>query len=379
MRRATFKSQRRVSFQFNLLRNGAFYARLRALEDTAPHVRMQDDAQIKMSFSGTFSPAATDVNGRPMAINWLTDEIQPVMIVNGLPYPLGVFIPTTQSLSVDSGSRVNIQAYDRCQRVLDTNSAAPVYWPRGTLYLDAVEQLLSASGINTVFTTPNSAVFAEPREDWDAGTPYLSIVNDLLAEINYRPLFFDENGAAVLEPASIPDAAQIRHTLDDADPETMVVLPITRTNDTFSAPNKFIVFCANPEKSENMVAVAVNDNPQSPISTVRRGREIVSVSTVDNIASQAELQAYAERLRNDSLLTGETVTVSTGLLPGWSVGDAVAMHQRPRAWVEYTKRGKRLVTDPGFNAIGVSRSYDMELIPGGKMTHTIERVVYNLE
>ena len=378
MRRA-FKSSRRVSFQYNLLRNGAFYARLRALEDAAPHVRMQDDAQIKLSFSATFSPVAADVDGRPMEINWLTDEIQPVMIVDGLPYPLGVFIPTTQSLSVETGSRVSIQAFDRCQRVLDTNSATPVYWPRDTFYLDAVEQLLSAAGINTVFTTPNPAAFTEPREDWPAGTPYLTIVNDLLAEINYKTLFFDENGAAVLEPAAIPEAAQIRHTLDDADPETMVVLPITRTNDTFSAPNKFIVFCANPDKSENMVAVAVNDNPQSPISTVRRGREIVSVSTVDNIASQAELQAYAERLRNDSLLTGETVTVSTGLIPGWQVGDAVAMHQRPRAWVERTKRGKRLVTDPGFNAIGVSRSFDMELVPGGKMRHTIERVVYNLE
>lgn len=378
MRRA-FKPSRRVSFQYNLLRNGAFYARLRALEDAAPHIRMQDDAQIKMSFSGTFSPIATDVDGRPMEINWLTDEIQPVMIVNGLPYPLGVFIPTTQSLSFDTGSRVSIQAYDRAQRVLDTNSATPVYWPRNTLYLDAVEQLLSAADINTVFTTPNDAAFTEPREDWPAGTPYLTIVNDLLAEINYKTLFFDENGAAVLEPAAIPEAAQIRHTLDDADPETMVVLPITRTNDTFSAPNKFVVFCANPDKDENMVAVAVNDNPQSPISTVRRGREIVSVSTVDNIASQEELQAYAERLRNDSLLTGETVTVSTGLMPGWQVGDAVAMHQRPRAWIERTKFGKRLVTDPGFNAIGVSRSFDMELIPGGKMRHVVERVVYNLE
>ena len=379
MRRATFKSLRQVSFRYNLLRAGAFYARLRAVEDTAPHVRMQDDAQIKMSFSGTFSPVAADVDGRPMEINWLTDEIQPVMVVNGLPYPLGVFIPTTQSVSAETVSRVSIQAYDRCQRVLDTNSALPVYWPRGTLYLDAVEQLLSAAGITTVFTTPNEAAFAEPREDWPAGTPYLTIVNDLLAEINYKTLFFDANGAAVLEPASIPEASQIRHTLDDADPETLVVLPITRTNDVFSAPNKFIVFCANPDKSENMIAVAVNDNPQSPISTVRRGREIVRVSTVDNIASQAELQAYAERLRNDSLLTGETVSVSTGLIPGWEVGDAVALHQRPRAWIEHTKRGKRLVTDPGFNAIGVSRSYDMELRPGGKMRHTIERVVYNLE
>lgn len=379
MRRAAFKSQRRVSFQFNLLRKGAFCARLRTLEDTAPHLRMQDDAQIKMSFSGTFSPVAADVDGRPMEINWLSDEIQPVMVVDGLPYPLGVFIPTTQSVSIETVTRVTIQAYDRCQRVLDTNSATPVYWPRGTLYLDAVEQLLNAAGINTVFTTPNNAAFTEPREDWPAGTPYLTIVNDLLAEINYKTLFFDANGVAVLEPAAIPEAAQIRHTLDDADPETMVVLPITRTNDVFSAPNKFIVFCANPDKAENMVAVAVNDNPQSPISTVRRGREIVSVSTVDNIASQAELQAYAERLRNDSLLTGETVTFVTGLMPGWQVGDAVAMHQRPRAWIEYTKRGKRLVSDPGFNAIGVSRSYDMELVPGGKMRHTIERVVYNLE
>lgn len=379
MSRAAFKSLRRVSFQFNLLRGGAFYARLRAVEETAPHVRMQDDAQIKMSFSGTFSPVAADVDGRPMEINWLTDEIQPVMLINGLPYPLGVFIPTTQSVSVETQSRINIQAYDRAQRVLDTNSATPVYWPRGTLYLDAVEQLLSAAGINTVFTTPNDAAFTEPREDWPAGTPYLTIVNDLLAEINYKTLFFDANGAAVLEPAAIPEAAQIRHTLDDADPETLVVLPITRTNDTFSAPNKFIVFCANPDKDENMVAVAVNDNPQSPISTVRRGREIVRVYNVDNIASQAELQAYAERLRNDSLLTGETVSISTGLIPGWEVGDAVAMHQRPRAWIEHTKSGKRLVTDPGFNAIGVSRSYDMELVPGGKMRHTIERVVYNLE
>lgn len=379
MRRATFKSLRQVSFRYNLLRAGAFYARLRAVEDSAPHVRMQDDAQIKMSFSGTFSPVAADVDGRPMEINWLTDEIQPVMIVNGLPYPLGVFIPTTQSVSAETVSRVSIQAYDRCQRVLDTNSALPVYWPRGTLYLDAVEQLLSAAGITTVFTTPNEAAFAEPREDWPAGTPYLTIVNDLLAEINYKTLFFDANGAAVLEPASIPEASQIRHTLDDADPETLVVLPITRTNDVFSAPNKFIVFCANPDKDENMIAVAVNDNPQSPISTVRRGREIVRVSAVDNIASQAELQAYAERLRNDSLLTGETVSVSTGLIPGWKVGDAVALHQRPRAWIEHTKRGKRLVSVPGSNDICISRAYDMELKVGGKMQHTLEKVVYNLE
>lgn len=379
MRRQGFNSLRRVAFQYNLLRGGAFYARLRADEGSAPHVRMQDDAQIKMSFSGVFAVNATDVDGRAMDVNWLTDEIQPVMLINGLPYPLGVYIPTTQSVTDNVTSTVRIEAYDRCQRVLDTNSAVPVYWPRGTLYLDAVEQLLSAAGISTVFKTPNEAAFAEPREDWDAGTPFLTIVNDLLAEINYKALFFDANGAAILEPSSIPDAVQITHTLDTADPETLVVPGITRQNDTFSAPNKFIVFCANPDKDENMVAVAVNDNPQSPLSTVRRGREIVRVSTVDNIASQAELQAYADRLRNDSLLTSETVSVTTGLLPGWEVADVVALHTAPRVYIERTRLGKRFVVYPGSNDICISRAFDMELKVGGKMRHTLEKVVYNIE
>lgn len=379
MTRSGFNPTRRVSFRYNLLRGGAFYARLRADEGTAPHVRMQDDAQIKMSFSGVFAANAQDVDGGAMDVNWLTDEIQPVMLINGIPYPLGVYIPTTQSVTDDVTRSVRIEAYDRCQRVLDTNSAVPVYWPRGTLYLDAIEQLLSAAGISTVFKTPNDAAFTEPREDWDAGTPFLTIVNDLLAEINYKGLFFDANGAAVLEPEDIPEASQIDHTLDDANPETLVVPGITRRNDTFSAPNKFIVFCANPDKGENMVAVSVNDNPQSPLSTVRRGREIVSVSTVDNIASQSELQAYADRLRNNSLLTSEIVTLTTGLLPGWEVGDVVALHTAPRVYIERTRRGKRLVSIPGSNDICISRAFDMELKVGGKMTHSLEKVVYNLE
>ncbi|MEE3381578.1 MAG: hypothetical protein VZQ96_07050 [Succiniclasticum sp.] len=379
MRRLGFNPTRRVSFHYDLLRGGAFYARLRADEGTAPHVRMQDNAQIKMSFSGVFGANAQDVDGGPMDVNWLTDEIQPVMNVNGIDYPLGVYIPTTQSVTDNVVRKVRIEAYDRCQRVLDTNSAVPVYWPRGTLYLDAVEQLLSAAGVTTVFKTDTDAAFTEAREDWAAGTPFLTIVNDLLAEINYKGLFFDANGAAVLEPSSIPEAAQIAHTLDDADPETLVVPGITRQNDTFSAPNKFIVVCANPDKGENMVAVSVNDNPQSPLSTVRRGREIVRVSTVDNISSQSELQAYADRLRNDSLLTSETVSVTTGLLPGWGVADVVALHTAPRAYIERTRRGKRLASVPGSNDICISRAYDMELKVGGKMQHTLEKVVYNLE
>ena len=61
------------------------------------------------------------------------------------------------------------------------------------------------------------------------------------------------------------------------------------------------------------------------------------------------------------MLTGETVTVQTALLPGYGVGDTVALQYgdvfsvcRERAWT-------------------------MQLGVGGKMTHTLEKVVYNLD
>lgn len=352
---------RRIYFRFDLLRGGAYYARLRAMMQSAPHIRYDAGGQIKMSLTGTFYPWARDVDGRRMEINWLTDEIEPHLVVNGRATPLGVYIPTTQR-EVINGTYwyIGIEAYDRCQRVMDTNSGDAVYIASGTLYVDAIEQLLSAAGILTVFTTPNDAVITEPRE-WPIGTPYIEICNELLGEINYKSLWFDASGNAILEPATVPEASQIRHTLSDLDPDTLVVPGISRQVDLFNAPNEFVVICANPDKAANMRAVAVNDNPQSPLSVPRRGRKITQVTRVNNIASQPELQAYADRMRNDSLITGETLAVSTGLQPGWGVEDVVALH--------YAE----------INSLCISKAWDMELKVGGRMSHELERVVYNLE
>lgn len=371
---------RKIAFRYNLLRGGGFYARLRAAGDNAPHIRMQGNGQIKMSFSGTFSATATDVDGRPMDIDWLSDEIQPVMIVDGVEYPLGVYIPTTQSVSVGTQVAVTVEAYDRTQRLLDTNSADLLYWPAGTNYLDAVEQLLTAAGVATVFKTDIDAVFTEDREDWEAGTPYLTVINDLLREINYKDLWFNAFGAAMLEPAAVPEASQIRHVLSDKDPDTKVLPGISRGVDYFSSPNVFVAYVANPDKQGIMRAVAVNDNPQSPLSTVRRGRSIVQMMKLDNVADQDALQAYADRLRNDSLVTGETVTVSTGLLPDWGVNDVVALHVSPRTTKLYTPDGRvEVLAEPGMDVICLSRSYDMELKAGGTMRHELDRVVYAIE
>lgn len=353
---------RKIAFKYLLLRGNAYCAELLADENSTPTIRMNDSGEIKTSFSGRFAPEARDADGNAVAIDWLSDEIQPVLIIDGVSHPLGVFAPATPKKD-DNGvtESVYVAAYDRCWRVRDMRSESLLYWPAGTLYLDAVEQLLTAAGIQTVFKTPSAETFSEAREGWAPGTDYLSVANELLREINYNPLWFDASGNAVLEPVSVPDASAIEHTFDADDPDTRVLPGISRTTDIYSAPNVFTVTCANPDKSGILTATSANENPQSPLSVQRRGRRICDFRQVNNIASQSALQAYADRLRDESMITGETINVSTGLLPGFGVADVVAMHYK--------------------EALGVciERAYTMELRVGGRMTHTLEKVVYNLD
>ena len=165
----------------------------------------------------------------------------------------------------------------------------------------------------------------------------------------------------MVEPASVPSAENIDHTLDDGNVRSLLLPQIRRETDIYQAPNVFVCVVSNADKSGPLIATAVNDNPQSPLSIPRRGRRIVEIEILDNIADQTELNGYAVRKRNRSLISGETITVKTGLLPGFGVGDVTALHYKD------------------LSTIGVERSWSMELKVGGSMTHRIEKVVIALE
>lgn len=352
-------TSRTVDFIYKIIRNGADYGFLRAIG--APVIRCNDADSIKMSVSGTFAPEARDAAGAVIPFEPLSDGISPILVIDGQEHPLGVFLPATvEPVESEGVQELRIEAYDRCWLVRDCYTDGIYSIPAGTPYLTAVEALLTAAGVQTVLATPSAATISETREDWDIGTSYLTIVNDLLGEINYNPLWFNQLGIAILEPASVPTAANIEHTLDADNVESLLVPQISRRTDVFQAPNVFVVVCANPDKSADMVARAENTNPQSPLSIARRGRRIVSVERVDNIASQEELDAYAARRRDESMISGETIEVTTALLPGWGVADVTALHYGE------------------INAVCIERAWEMTLAPGGDMHHTLERVVYNL-
>ena len=345
---------RLISFRYVIVRNGADCTEIFPSSSSAPSIRMNDGGEIKTSLSGSFKdPGET--------VNWFTDRIRPEMIINGVTYPLGVFLASSVRTEENDTQRfVSIEAFDQCWILRDTKTEGLLYFASGTNYLTAVQSLLTAAGIAMISVTPTTSVLAEAREDWAIGTSYLEIINQLLSEINYNPIWFNQEGVAVLEPASVPTAANIEHTLDDTDIQSLLLPESSRETDIYQAPNVFIAICSNADKSNPMVARSENTNPQSPLSIARRGRRIVTVMTVDNIADQSELQAYADRIRNESMLSGETIQVTTGLLPGYGVADVVALRYRD------------------LFTTCIEHSWTMQLQVGGTMQHTLEKVVINL-
>lgn len=344
---------RQLDVKFRVLRNGADFAEIFPAASSRPVLRMNDGGPIKMSLNAEFAVSAN--------VNWLTDEIQPILVIDGVEHKLGAFIPTTASETEDAGvESVSVEAYDRAWRVQDTKTETAVYFAAGTRYLSAIESLLTASEIGLVRAAETSAVLAEARQDWAIGTSHLTIVNELLREINYKELWFDLDGVAVLEPAAAATGDLIQHTLDSSTIKSLLLPRYRRTTDIFNAPNVFVCICNNPDKSGQMIATAVNDNPLSPLSTTNRGRRIVHLVKLNNIADQATLEAYATSLCNEAMGIHETVIVETALFPSYGVDDVTALRYKD------------------YSGVFTERKWEMELVTGGNMRHTLERVIYSV-
>ena len=344
---------RSVDARVDVLRNGAVLTQLRASEEEAPHIRMRSSASIKSSLTGSFRPNTL--------VDWLRDELRPVLILDGVEHPMGRFAPATVTFgSVDGKRQVQVEAYDRCWRVESTRSEKLVHLAAGTNYIDAIKTLLARSGISLVLATPCASVLSTDREDWNLGESTLTIVNQLLDEINYKSLWFDAAGFAVLEPKSRVTAENIVRSYDAGNSKLLMHDRVSAQMDLYNAPNVFLCVCSNPGGAAPMCARAENNNPASPLSIIRRGRRIAQTYKIRNIADQAALQEYADLLCQDSMLLGTTVEISTAPMPGCGVDDVVAL------------------VHPDMEGLCREVEWEVDLCAGGTMTHKLEKAVMQL-
>ena len=177
----------KVSYRVDVLRHGAKFSELRWLKDSAPDVLVDATGSIMGSLGGTFL--------HNHDIEYLSDELQPVLELDGQEYPLGVYRITTYTDTVGAqGNFIRLDAYDRSWMMQTIKTEGILHLAAGTNYLTAVQQLMTQAGIGLVIATPTNETLQTDREDWQEGTDYLTICNQLLGEINYKPVWFDGSG-----------------------------------------------------------------------------------------------------------------------------------------------------------------------------------------
>lgn len=342
---------RDVDYKINVLRGGAVYAQVSWPTSEPPSIDVDKNADIKSSMSAVIYPQSD--------LDLLSDELQPVITVDGVSSPLGVFRAATVSHEYDEfGHVLRVEAYDRCWRVQLSCTENILHFASNTPYLTAIQRLLVDAGITMILATPSSAVLTTDREDWDPGTDYLTICNELLAEINYKSIWFDANGVCRLEPDAQPNSADIRHKYSGTDIRLQPIADArTQETDLFSTPNVFIRICSNPDLPAPLAATAVNDSPTSGTSTLCRKMRILSVETINNVASQAELQAIVDKLRNDSMFATKTITFYSLNEADHGVGDVIS------------------IDDADIGGIYTETAWSMTLAAGELMAHSAKRTV----
>lgn len=338
-----------IDFRVDVLRNEIPYEKMIYTEP--PIIYMNDDSAIKMTMRGTFL-----INKN---IDYFNDELRPIMIMDGIEYPLGIYrIMTRIDRCNASGIHYEeIEAYDRSSRLTETKTETWDYWEKGTPYDEIISHYLISAGIKNVAFIPSNAKLQSTREDWDIGTDYLTIINTLLGEINYQSLWFDNSGIAQIKPYYAPSAGTINHIYSKNNELKNLRPEYTSEIDLYQKPNVFIAILDNPEYDKPIVASAEIDTPASKLSTISRGIRIPEIYKVDNIASQDGLQEYVNKIRNEAMQTYEYIDIETSIVPTHGVGDVVA------------------VSYEDMQGIFREVSWTLTMKSGQSMSHKLQRVV----
>lgn len=338
---------RRFDYRLEIVRNGVCFDVLRAVD--SPSIIGDSEANIKMSMRATVLPNDN--------MDVMTDKIRPIAEIDGVDYPFGLYnIARLERQTDEAGSTVwELEAYDQSWVLNQTRLETIYKLTQGANCVNAVVALLTNAGVQSR-SVPSSQTMPYDIE-WQIGTSILTVVNDILTAINYDALYFDSRGYAVVQPYKEPTADNIDLTIDGDSELSVVGVSNSQTTDIFDAPNVFIVTCSPPDLETPLRATAVNNSAVSAKSTVRRGRRIAQVSSVDNISSAAALQEHADKLKLESMLSTDELTITTAILPNIVINQIIA------------------ITHPDVGGIYREKRWSAQLSTDGQMEHTLQRMV----
>lgn len=236
---------------------------------------------------GTFlvQTPSSDFDGKNR--NVTMDCYTPLLELKENPPPLGY--------TLMKGENIMERAYEICRE----NCRAPIVETK-------LEKVLEANFVSNTDDT------------------WLVFLQDLLAQAKYK-FYLDEEGKILFAP--IQKLEQLKPVWTFNDDNSSILYPdINLEHDLYGIPNVVEVVCSTG--TDMYTARIVNDDPNSPTSTVNRGREILYRETSPNIQgipSVEQINEYAEALLEELSSVEYQVSYKHGYCPV-RVGDCVRLN-----------------------------------------------------
>lgn len=249
-----------------------------------------------------------------------------VTIQNGITekFPLGTFLVQTPTSKFDGKTRdVSMDAYTP---LLELKENPP---PIGYSLLEDENIMDSAYRLTREHArAPVVRTESEDKLHYDfvsnTNDTWLTFISDLIANAKYY-YDLDEMGRILFAPKQDVASLQPIWTYDDGN--SSILYPETTMNhDIYGIPNVVEVVYSNG--GDYFSARVVNNDVNSPISTVNRGREIIyrdSNPSLNGRPTEAYVQEYAEQLLRNLSTLEYTITYTHGYCPV-RLGDCVRLN-----------------------------------------------------
>lgn len=249
-----------------------------------------------------------------------------IALQNGYTYrvPLGTVLVQTQPWSFDGKTKsISVDAYTPLLELKDNYPPIGYSLMKDDNVMNSAYRLCRENCRVPIIETKSSTAL---HYDFVANTDdtWLSFVSDLISNAQYK-FDLDEIGRIMFAPEQDLIALQPVWTYTD-DNSSILYPDISLDQDLYGIPNVVEVIYSTGTGYYH--AKAVNDDPNSPISTVSRGREIAYRDTNPSLNGSptiAQTQEYAERLLRRLSTIECTVTYSHGYCPV-RLGDCVRLN-----------------------------------------------------
>lgn len=248
-----------------------------------------------------------------------------VAIQNGVTYknPLGTFLVQTPSSSFDG--KIRNVSMDTYTPLLELKENPP---PIGYsilkdenimqhAYLITREHARAPVIMTDCSTTLFSDFVANTNDTW------LSFLTDLIANAKYT-FGLDEMGRILYLPKQDTASLQPVWTYDDGN-SSILYPDLTMDQDLYGVPNVVEVVYSNG--NSHYYAKAVNEDENSPISVMNRGREILHRITNPDLLgdpTESQIKEYAEQTLRELSTLEYTISYKHGYCPV-RIGDCVRL------------------------------------------------------